>query len=649
MQFMTSSFNKTMYKRNLMRFWMVPVFYFGLLFFMGPAMFMSSLGTNHYAQMPDETRHLYGMYMMGYHLRNVINPVFIMMIAVTAMIAVFSYLYNTRATLTTHAFPVSRRGLYITGLASAFTMILVPQLLIGVITAIIALVNGVFVASALGTYFLFSICYDVIFVGIASCILMLSGQAVTAVGFYFLANYLSILMKFMFDSLSTFLYIGISEATMGWGIGAPAYYLGLKSGFDLRVEYAEDLKGYLTSINIGARGVGLTLCYTLIAIGLLFLGYFAYVKRPVETVNDFISFGWLKPIFVVGGSFFIGMAGAFLIDSFFQGSPNISSEGNRIIVLTAMVLCALVLFFMAHMLVEKSFRVFTQRNIKLCCLYAVCLVCFAIFMKVDLFGVQRYVPKLSDIENIKFNVEGESYTVDDEAGMKELLGMHSNIVELLDEVDEFEREYGRSLAFTVENDMVYEEPQYIHYIYLRFFYTMKNGSYAKRSYSIAFDKDAAVSPQYKALMDEIYRFANSYDNANKYGYGGKLEQKGPTYINIYKNNEGIDGIVLDISTDNIFMQRNSANIYGFDSNEFMDELYMAFLTDWKEGKVDIIPMDDLYSEPTVNFCINFEIKSNYDDDGFEKYAYDYNSLRVIPTLESEHILSVLDKYNVITH
>lgn len=650
MQFATSSFNKTMYQRNLIRFWMIPVLYFGLMFFVGPAQFLSALGTRRYLEMPEATRLLYGQYMMGYHMRGITSPVLVMMVAICVMIAVFSYLYNTRATLTTHAFPVSRRSLYITGLASACTMMLGPQLIIAAIMTIAALAKGVFCASALGTFIFFIVCYDIIFLGIASCIIMLSGQGVTAVGFYFLANYLSLLMKFMFDVLSSALYTGLNEPSFGWGPASPAYYLGLKSGFDLKVTYAADMSGYLTAASVGMQGVGLTLIYVLVSVGLLFLGYFLYTKRPVETVNDFISFGWLKPIFVVGGSFFIGMAGAFVIDTLFSGAASVSSDANRVIVLTMMVICALVLFFVAKMIVEKSFRVFTSRNLKLCALYAVCLIFFAVFMKVDLFNVQKYTPALNKITDVKFSVGGEKYTVEDEAAINEVLGIHKDLVNILDEVEEYESEFMRNAGFVgVEKVYVDTEETYDNREYVRFFYTLDNGSYVDRSYTIAFDKKSNVSPAYKAIMQKIYEYANDYDNYNNYVYAAKLSEKTPDYLNIYRKTDGSADTQVDIadSFDNTYLQRDMENKFDFDTNVFMDEMFNAYLQDLKDGNAEVVSMQNRWSDDTVNIVMYFEIRDKQDDLYSDRYYYDYHSINVMPTLDSKNILGVYEKYGLL--
>lgn len=135
----TSFFNKTIYKKNLSRFFFFPVLYF-LALFVGTScnaiLDRLELLTykNVYVQTLQDNSDLHDAIMNS----NISLVVAIYMILTT--LAVFSYLYQRRSCNMMHAFPVNRKILFGTGVLSILTMALVPQFLIAIINTIICVV-----------------------------------------------------------------------------------------------------------------------------------------------------------------------------------------------------------------------------------------------------------------------------------------------------------------------------------------------------------------------------------------------------------------------------------------------------------------------------------------------------------------------------
>lgn len=131
MQSRRSFFNKTIFKKNIIRFWPVWGIYTLILLYMLPLKLM--LSTTAVNTVSSKAKSLVWDNQMQYvnRLNNAMNPFFIFIVAVICAMTVFFYMYQTKSANMFHALPFSRTELYVTNAASGMLFLILPQILTG--------------------------------------------------------------------------------------------------------------------------------------------------------------------------------------------------------------------------------------------------------------------------------------------------------------------------------------------------------------------------------------------------------------------------------------------------------------------------------------------------------------------------------------
>ena len=121
----TSFFNRTIFMKNILRFWPMWILYLAVLFFSLPVSLY--LRTN--------PQRLHAANLAEAQLREVVtcvnwgttaNFVYIFVMAIVLVLLIFSYLYSARSCNMMHALPVSRKELFVTGYLNALLFLVVP-------------------------------------------------------------------------------------------------------------------------------------------------------------------------------------------------------------------------------------------------------------------------------------------------------------------------------------------------------------------------------------------------------------------------------------------------------------------------------------------------------------------------------------------
>ena len=119
-------FNRTLFRKNMMRFWplwaapsfigaLIPLAYLTQLLRWSDRDLLSALNlTSAYYEV------------IAYAL-----PILSLCYAVLVALAVWSYLFNSRSTGMMHTLPIRREGLFLTGVLSGLTMMLIPYVVTG--------------------------------------------------------------------------------------------------------------------------------------------------------------------------------------------------------------------------------------------------------------------------------------------------------------------------------------------------------------------------------------------------------------------------------------------------------------------------------------------------------------------------------------
>lgn len=147
----TSSFNTTIFKKNLTHHWPIWIVYLCYLIVVVPlSIWLYANNESNYIGNVPLTQKQY--YVIGSALAGAgsVVPVFI---AAAAALAVFSYLYNPRNANMIHSLPLDRRELYITNYVSGFVFLFVPELIAFIAGVLVCLATRLPVSSICFTGF----------------------------------------------------------------------------------------------------------------------------------------------------------------------------------------------------------------------------------------------------------------------------------------------------------------------------------------------------------------------------------------------------------------------------------------------------------------------------------------------------------------
>ena len=122
-------FHKGLLRKNFGRFWPLMLIYTLFLLLLYPFVLYMNSRQLAYVDLTQaeilERQREYFFEIIG----NMPDEVFIMIGAFALVLAVFSYLYNTRFAYSLHAFPLTRVQLFATNVLTALLMLVLPQFL----------------------------------------------------------------------------------------------------------------------------------------------------------------------------------------------------------------------------------------------------------------------------------------------------------------------------------------------------------------------------------------------------------------------------------------------------------------------------------------------------------------------------------------
>lgn len=496
-----SFFNKTIFKKNLTLYWPLWGVYTLFLFCMQPATIWIY---NHNANVSTG-------YTMDDRLRNLIGSLstegYIFLIALFAVffgMALFNYLYNSKSANMIHSLPVDRTQLFGTNVLSGLAFLIVPQVLVSILSVIVCLAYGITKVHYLGIWLLMTMGTSFVAFSIVTFCAMFTGLLVALPVYVIIFNLLSHWVYYL-------IYVVVT--TFGYGvnnIGAGASKIAeLTSPFFCFMGYVGvyrdyDLSGKLRGM--GVQGVGILCTYLVVAVVLYVLAYVIYKKRKIEHAGDFITVGWVKPIFRFGAGLTGGILGGLLLRELLV-SIGIGCPLWGAIVL--MIVLGGVAYFAADMLIHKSFRVFKKKNWIGCGVFSVALLItfFGLYSASNYY--EDYIPKEEDVLAVTINM-GYNVQLEGEDA-RAIMEIHEQILE--------QKEYSEN----------YCENGGYKYEYVSIYYDMENMEPIQRSYAIPYENEdtRAILEMVDVLErnpENFYRsmFGKDYNQITEFG-GGWIE------------------------------------------------------------------------------------------------------------------------------
>ena len=557
-----SCFNKTIFKKNLTLYWPL---WTGFLLIM-----LAMIPLNLYQYMRSYTNNPIARQYSA--LRNVFEiasePLLLFTFCVLAVMCVFSYLYTAKNTNGIHGLPVTRLELFVTNALSAFTFLAAAE--------IISFVAGVFVGLSCGVTNIEVLLYLMLFqlgmtffgVAFATAVAMLTGHIMAMPVYCFIANYLYMIVREVLENLIMNVTYGMTDL---WGtdityVLSPIYFL--QNSVQVSTTYNNALERLDT---ITVSGGGTVAAFAGVGVLLFVLAYRLYRRRQLETAGDVIAVGFMKPIFRIGLGICGGTTlGVGISELFYFDTPRYS-DARFYIMLCFVIVCIFVGYFMAEMLMQKSFRIFKKHIVIEAVASVAVMTAFLFALNTDAFGLERKLPQQDEIVEAWVDLD---YPVKYEGNeIAELLATHAQIIAEKDEV----------IEAIARNE--------VNCYGATFKYVLADGSVFSRNYSLPIDKEDPTNPdmpsgQIIAKEMEPERFKKYMLGVN---YESNMYLSG--YVNLYDKYQNYmeyrfseeeleviaEALVKDMEEGNLeYYELYSINMDKIEQNTFMNDIQIRY-------------------------------------------------------------------------
>lgn len=624
MRSVTSWFNGTLFKKNMTRFWPVWGLYLAIWVIVFPVNLI--LG-NHSAQYFAREGILDYMIEMGLPMAVVFS--------VLAATAVWSYLCNHRSTCLMHTLPIRREGLFLTNYLSGLAFMGLPNVVVFVLTLLAELAVGHVRVSALLVWLVGVTLMEVFFFSFATFCAMFTGHILGIPAFYGILNVLVLGIIGLIDmALSSFVY-GFTEipgAEVAVRLLTPAWAIG--NGLNV---WSETVNGQTVVHLTGFMGV---VVYAVVGLVFAALALVVYRRRDMERAGDVVTVKWVRPVFRYGVAFCCALAFGTLFFEMFQYTLGDTAWT----LLVFMLICGAAGYFLAQMLLDKSFRVL--RYWKGCVPFLAALVVLVCVMEFDLTGYENRVPERGQVASVSISDlytfpsdDGSYFGSDDREStdpevIAAVLAAHQAIVDQKDEPVWRDRDAweGTELGYDVQN---------LTFTSFMVAYTLNDGTTIHRSYNgIPVYADDLDDPD--SVTAKLSGLINLYQ---------MVEQN-------YKLDELKDQPVIDISLST--QTWNEEDGYWFNESMFIsedayDKVFQAVLTDMEEGNLGRRYL--LRDEEYMNTCLVNELKIVFrvakiktgqkDTAADVEYEYDTDGVCIALQTTAKHTLAALAEEGVL--
>lgn len=593
-----SFFNKTIFWKNVTLYWPIWGAYTLILVFCQPFMlWISEYSAQDFATY-DYGDHLYNLFSVLVMEGHILG---IALVAILIGMALFHYLYNSKSANMIHSLPVDRTQLFCTNVISGIAFLAVPQLFSAVLTAIVAISFGISEVQYIAIWFLMTLGTDIVAFAFVTFCAMFTGHIVALPVYVCIVNY------FVY-----WIYYLIETVVNVWGYGVDSIgtrYQGLLDIFcplntflnyvDISMKY--DMGYEFTGVDVS--GIPVILGYLVVAVILYVVAYCVYRKRHIEQAGEILTVSWVKPIFRFGVGLTGGFFGGMLFREILQ-SIGISCGLAGFLLL--MLIIGGIAYFIADMLVKKSFHVFKKKNWISCGIFSV-LMLVAFF---GLYGIansmEDYIPKLSEIETASVDL---GYTVElegEEAAT--IIDIHEEILANKDFGEKF------------ENNLQYYG---YNYEYVTICYNLKNGNYVSRTYRLynQYDGYQSVFDKIEVLEKDVdnylnYTFCDDYEEISVFNggsfeaqfKGGEDNQDDVSYQTIDLNSEQVEalynaviadakaGTLMDYNVYDVWKAEDAQDI----AHKYSDAyLYIEYLNPNQENGGTLVLDENSYSTSTM--------------------------------------------------
>ena len=473
------SFNTTLFRKNLARFWPLWGGVSLLSALMPLALLMSLLNPYFVGDVTtaDITQALYTV-AAG------VLPIASLFYAVLAAMAVWSWLYTARSAGFMHTLPMDRGTIFLTSAASGLAILLIPYVVTGGLTCLVLLCFGIFPPLAVLQTISAALGYTLFYFASATFAAMITSNLFAMPVFYFIGHFFAVILQILLEWFAgslIFGYAGSDDLSLTFLSPTVAFY-----------RYMEINSTHLAdgSREITFHGLWIIWAYAAVGLVLLALSFWLYRLRHTESAGEVVAYRPLKPIFRYGVALCFALTlGMMLYEIFWNNNFSAGLYSDVVPLSVCMILAGLVGYYVSSMLLTKSHKVFkgSGRGVAVTAALVV-LLCAGVYF--DILGLGRRIPDAGDVQRVYLHIDGEAVRV--EAGdprVEEIIALQRAVMDSEDETRAFDR-WGSGRVYLDEETSVST---------LHIDYDLKSGGTLTRRYRI---------PMFRERWD---REPNSYE------------------------------------------------------------------------------------------------------------------------------------------
>lgn len=488
----TSYFNRTLFLKNLSRFW--PLWggasFIGALF---PLALLSHLlrgrGWSVAGTALEMTRTYYDVVQSAL-------PFVCLFYGVLCALAVWSYFCSSRSVGLLHALPIRREGLFVTNFLSGYAMVLIPFAVTGALCVLVTAAFGLFEPVGVAVTVLAVLGESFFYFSSATLAAFITGNIFAMPALYLLLHFLEAILDLLLSNFAKGFLFGFSTDYTGLlEFLSPTVYLidtvRLDTEYREITNYAgEYVRNELVSARLESPWV--IALYALAGAVLLAFAFALYRRRQSERAGDVVAVGWMRPVFRYGGAALAALLGGQLLYSLF-----LNDEYFKVVPLALFMLVAGAIgYYAASMLLAKTLRVFRRDNWKGLALVAAGVVLACGLLKADVLRAADRVPEIDQVRRVTLYAEGDNYVFypgEEDELLEQVRAVHAAIAADRDYILNFS---DRETARCGEADYTWT--------YLNLTYTTRGGRTVDRRYNVPLTRDRlGRSGTYDNLLDQL--------------------------------------------------------------------------------------------------------------------------------------------------
>jgi len=595
-----SFFDPTVYRKTINRFW--PLWAVNLVFwlFLLPLNGLVALANHTDSEYRNRAilRFVLGVGEYGTELGVVISVIAGLLVAM----AVCSHMYNNRSANFMASLPIRREGQFVSTYLAGLTILIGPNILIFLLTLLVEVVAGMVLWTPL-LFWLAALCaMEFFFYSFAVCLAQFAGHILAVPVYYGVFNCIFMAAHALIGEIFRSYYFGFSNnLSSTWAYWCTPVAALWEMDIDAVAEYMDivTIPENIRSYSIDVEGLWIAGVYAIVGLVLAMCALLLYRRRHMETAGDIVAVKAMHPVFKYGVSVCAGLS---------LGILTVMMLGlGEIALMIAIIIWAVIGYFVAQMLLDKTVRVFKKWKGAMAVAGAF-LIMFAV-IGFDLTGYETRVPSVNEIKEVSIS-DITAYPWDSSSSLNGVVLTDPEDIEKVIALHE-------AIVYFGEDGEPQTDSYYANYFNFTVYYTLKSGRVIQRSYStVAGDTILALAQEIRDDYDVRYQSHRLDELEDFKARGGYLEE-----ITVYNHSNS------DISTC---------------FPPYAERLWNAVMADFEAGRIGVksVYSDDRNDTSNLDFRWRVPMSKEQQDNGGVQYFY-FEFALLDSAIETQRVLNEL--------